>query len=101
MALTALGVRFIAICAEENDDAAHLVTLAFPDAIHLVKAEEFNAQMLVPVLEKRKCQGVIVAGGAPCQPNSTLNKQSAGLADPRAHLYRLIINAANCPKRAT
>ena len=94
VALATLGVRFIAVCAEENDDAAYLVTMGFPDAIHLVKAEEFAAPMLAPLLERRKCQGVIVAGGAPCQPNSSSNKHSNGLADPRAQLYKMVINAA-------
>ena len=94
MALATLGVRFIAICAEDNDEAALLVSAGFPDAVHLVKVEEFKAQMLVPLLDKRKCQGVIVAGGAVCQPNSIINKLSAGLDNPWAPPHKAIINAA-------
>ena len=94
MALAILGVRFIAICAEDNDEAALLVTSGFPDAVHLVKVEEFKAQMLVPLLVKRKCQGVIVAGGAVCQPSSNLNKLNTGFADLRAQRHKAIINAA-------
>ena len=94
MALATLGVRFIAICAEDNDEAALLVTSGFPDAVHLVKVEEFKAQMLVPLLVKRKCQGVIVAGGAVCQPSNDLNKLNTGFADLRAQRHKAIINAA-------
>ena len=95
VALATLGIRCIAICIEKDDEAAQAVEIAFPDAIHMVSAEEFDPNMVIPVLVKRKFQGILVAGGAPCQPNSTLHRQSAGLADPQAHLYKLIIKAAD------
>lgn len=90
IALAALGIRAIVLAVEIDEHVASITCAAFPDAVPLCKVEEFEAKMLVPLLRKRKCRGVLVAGGAPCQPNSVLNKHSRGLADPRAHLYQFV-----------
>ena len=94
VALSALGVRFIAVCAESDDLASAAPEAAFTGIIPVGSVEEVRASMVAPLLRKRKVAGVLVAGGAPCQPNSTLNKHSKELEDPRAELFRSIPNLA-------
>jgi hypothetical protein len=95
VALAALGIRFIALCAEEDDQAAELIKMGFPDAIQIVKAEELDARMLIPVLEKRKCRGVLVAGGCPRQANTALNRIGSSPSDVHGDVHQLIIDAAS------
>ena len=94
VALAALGVRFIAITAEEDSLVAEAPEAAFTGVIPVANVQDLRAETLRPLLQKRKVSGVLVAGGAPCQPNSTLNRKSKELDDPRAHLFKAIPDLA-------
>ena len=55
----------------------------FLHAVQVRLVEEFSAEALRPVLQKRDVAAILVGGGAPCQGNTSLNRGRRGLQDMR------------------
>ena len=64
-----------------------------PNVIHTPSVEEITGGMFQTVLSRRTFSAILVAGGPPCQGNSSLNRNRKGAADPRTqnalHLQRI------------
>ena len=90
IALAALGVRFIVVHIEHDEQAARAAKRNFPQAVHVSSVETFKAACLRPVLQKRKFSFILVGGGAPCQGNCPLNSHRKGLLDPRTRAAEYI-----------
>ena len=94
VALLALGVRCIALSAEQCDDLRSSVHAHFPHVVHVKSVEELRGEMLRPVLRRRAFSAILIGGGSPCQGNSSLNARRKGWEDRRSqqplHLARLV-----------
>ena len=93
MALLALGIRCIAISAEQDARILPSFQQHFPHAIHVQTVEELKGADFIPVLQRRPFTAILLGGGSPCQGNSALNTNRQGWKDPRSqqpnHLQRL------------
>ena len=85
IALLGLGCRVIVLAAESDPLACAASQAVMPNIVHIPKVEMISAKMLVPILRRRKVAAVLYGGGAPCQGNTSLNKQRQGLDDLRSH----------------
>ena len=91
VALSALDVSFRALVVEDNMELLESQLVNFPDAVLTRSVESLSGSVVGEVCRKRGFAGIIVGGGAPCQPNSTQNKLSKGMDDPRASLAQHIV----------
>ena len=93
VALLALGIRCIALSAEQSDTLRSSVHAHFPHVVHVRSVEELSGEMLRPVLRRRAFSAILIGGGSPCQGNSSLNARRKGWKDPRSqqplHLARI------------
>ena len=85
MALLQCGLHFFAIAAEMDPVASELCATNLPNVIHIPRVESIRAEALRPFLRRRQIRGIIMGGGSPCQPNSSLNSGRQGLGDIRSH----------------
>jgi hypothetical protein len=86
IALLILGVRFIAVSAEQDGDLCESVRACLPNVVHVPKVEQITGELFKPLLKRRgdKIVGFIIGGGAPCQGNSSQNQQRRGWGDLRS-----------------
>ena len=93
MMLLQLGVHFYAVAAEFDAEAVSVSRSNMPNIVHVDRVEDLSAKLFVPFLRRRQCRGIILGGGSPSQPNSSLNADRQGLEDPRSqqayHIARL------------
>lgn len=93
-ALLSIGVRCIAVCAEDAVAPTSSARYSFPDAVHIEKVEYLRAVDFRALFRRRKITAVITGGASPCQGNSSLNARRQGWADPRSqgplHIRRLV-----------
>ena len=89
--LAALDVSFRALVVEEDLNLLESQLVNFPDAVLTRSVESLEGWIVKEVCNKRELAGIIVGGGAPCQPNSTQNSESEGLSDRRAPLPEHIV----------
>ena len=82
-ALTA-GLHFYAIAAESDPVARQVAQAVMPSIVPVSDVHMIQVDILLPFVQKRSPRGIIVGGGTPCQPLSTLNRSRQGLRDPRA-----------------
>ena len=85
-ALLSLGIRFIALSAEQNPEAVAVCKAKFPNVIHVNDVRLVNSRMFHEVLKRRNIRGMLVGGGSPCQGNSSLNRGRQSLQDPRSQM---------------
>ena len=94
VALLALGVRCIAVSAEQDPAILPAVKQHFPHAVHVTSVEDLQGEDFLPVLQRRSFSAVLLGGGSPCQGNSALNLGRRGWQGPRSqqpkHLQRLV-----------
>jgi hypothetical protein len=83
--MLAIGVRFIALSAEQDPEARAAVQRVMPNVVHLEKVEQIFGPDLLPSMLRRKSRAVVVGGGSPCQGNSSLNSSTKGLDDARSN----------------
>ena len=95
VALSALDVSFRALVVEESVELLDSQLASFPDAVLTRSVESLRGDVVAAVCKKRDVAGIILGGGAPCQPNSTQNTRSRGMADPRASLAQHIVRLRN------
>ena len=88
VALLALGVRCIAVAAEQQKDLWPAVQRSFPHLIHVKEVEALRGIDFLPVLKRRQFSTILVGGGSPCQGNSSLNTHRRGLQDQRSQQPR-------------
>ena len=84
IALLALGIRVVAVAAESSPQAVQVARANFPNLIHIEWVESVTADVLRPLLARRKVSVILAGGGSPCQGNSVLNKKRKNLDDPRS-----------------
>ena len=93
VALLALGIRCVAISAEQDEEILPSVKQHFPNVVHVPSVEQLRGEDFVPVLRRRAFTAIVLGGGSPCQGNSALNLRRNGWQDPRSqqprHLQRL------------
>ena len=65
LALLALGVRFVALCAEQDPDARVAAQLCMPEIVSVSLAEHIRMGDFLPLARKRQVQGFISGGGSP------------------------------------
>ena len=98
VALVSLGCRCIVLAAEQDQGVARCHARAFPQSVMVQYVESVNATMLDAVIKRRDFRAILIAGGAPCQGNSELNRSRQGLADQRTqhahHLQRVVAECA-------
>ena len=94
VALLGLGVTFYALAAEQDEQARQVASQNMPSIVHVARVEDISLECLLPFLQRRKVRGILLGGGAPCQPHSSLNTHRQGMADTRAsqpsHVRRLL-----------
>ena len=95
VALLGLGVTFYALAAEQDEQARQVAASKnMPSIVHVARVEDISLECLLPFLQRRKVRGILLGGGAPCQPHSSLNTHRQGMADTRAsqpsHVRRLL-----------
>ena len=83
LALLALGVRCIVLCAECEATPTACLRRSFPNAVHVHRVQYIHAGMFTKLCARRQFEGLLIGGGAPCQGNSYQNPQRRGLEDPR------------------
>ncbi|OLP99622.1 hypothetical protein AK812_SmicGene17832 [Symbiodinium microadriaticum] len=83
IALLALGLHFYAVAAECDPEAVACASEVMPSIVHVADVRDISVQSLLPMIGRRKLRGIIVGGGSPCQPNSSLNQKRRGLKDSR------------------
>ena len=99
-ALSIASVNFVAICLESDPILVESIRANFPDAIILNDAKDFSCEWLADFVKKRNPKGILLGGGHPCQPNSTMNVNSAEMKDPRAALGDIVpVAAINIEKK--
>ena len=84
LALLSLGVNFYCLAAESDAIAREACHRVMPNIVHVKAVEEVRGADFRLILTRRKPRGVILGGGSPCQGNSALNCNRAGLNDPRS-----------------
>ena len=93
VALLALGVRCIAVSAEQDATILPSVQQHFPHVVHTETVESLKGEDFLPVLRRREFSAILLGGGSPCQGNSSLNLGRRGWQDTRSqqplHLARL------------
>ena len=67
VALLALGVRCIALSAEQSDTLRSSVHQHFPHVVHVKSVEELRGEMLRPVLSRRAFSAIFIGGGPPAK----------------------------------
>ena len=82
--LLSLGVRCVCLSVEMDPHLREAQAAAFSGVVHLDMVEKVKGSMLNLVLAKRNFSAILVGGGAPCQANSSLNKNRKGWQDPRS-----------------
>ena len=82
VAALALGLRCIAISAETDQALCDAKRRLFPNLVDIPSTELLGVGIFDKIFARRKIQAVLVGGGSPCQANSVLNTNRAGLADP-------------------
>ena len=82
--LLALGIRCIAVSAEQDTTLHAAASSSFPNLVIVKKVEDLRGQDFRQVLERRNFVGIIIGGGSPCQGNSSLNSGRRGWQDPRS-----------------
>ena len=85
LALLSMGTHFYALAAESDSEARACASQAMPNIVHVDAVEKIHVRDLKGLLQRRTLRGIILGGGSPCQPNSSLNRFRGGLSDPRSH----------------
>ena len=99
--LLAMGVSFFAVTAELDADCARGVRACFSNFVAFDKVEAASAEAIDELVSFEKFQFVLIAGGSPCQGESSLNAGRRGLADPRSQLFQFVPRlAADIQQRA-
>ena len=62
VALLALGVRCIALAAEQQENLQATVKMHFPHVVHATSVEDLKAEIFLPVLHRRKFSAIIIGG---------------------------------------
>ena len=92
--LLALGIRCIAVSAEQETMLHAAAGTNFPNLVMVNSVEELRGSDFRAVLGRRHFTAIIVGGGSPCQGNSSLNAGRKGWRDPRSRqpleLQRLV-----------
>ena len=94
LALLSLGMNFIALAAEIDTDAVQCVKKCMPNIVHVDRVEDINIAMFQELLKSKDFRGVIIGGGSPCRPNSSLNPGRKGLQDNRALQPKILADMA-------
>ena len=86
VALLALSLSFVAVAVESDVNCSSCVDECFENLVSFADAATLQLSDFLPLLEGQDFDDVLIFGGAPCQGESSLNKQRKGLADPRSQL---------------
>ena len=93
-ALMALGLRCVAVAAEQDHTLRLATHTHFPNLVSVSSVEELTGKDFREVLQRRSFTAVVIGGGSPCQGNSRLNASRRGWEDARSrqplHLQRLL-----------
>ena len=96
-----MGVHFYALSAESDPNAVACASQAMPNIVHVDNVEQVHGTMFRGLLQRRRPRGILVAG-APCQGNSSLNRNRQGLNDPRScqplELKRIVQELRDVPE---
>lgn len=98
VALLALGAQIFVIASESEEDLVSAVAKCFHSVAHVGTVQSLTEDHFEEFFEHHEVGAVLVGGGSPCQGNSLLNTNRAGMKDPRTLLYQYVAKVATMVK---
>ena len=87
LALLALNVKFFYVAVECDEEATACIKANVSEIMCFKDVATFKFQDIRAQLKDREFDAILVAGGSPCQGNSSLNPKARGLKDPRSQMF--------------